>query len=46
MYLVFFFPAGTKVEMPSLSPTMEFGTIVKWMKQEGNNNNNDNLSFL
>jgi pyruvate/2-oxoglutarate dehydrogenase complex dihydrolipoamide acyltransferase (E2) component len=27
--------AGTKVMMPSLSPTMEAGTIVKWLKKEG-----------
>merc|ERR1711971_15360 len=26
---------GTKVNMPSLSPTMEEGTIVKWHKAEG-----------
>ncbi|KAK7099198.1 pyruvate dehydrogenase protein X component-like [Littorina saxatilis] len=27
--------ATNKVEMPSLSPTMEAGTIVKWHKKEG-----------
>ena len=26
---------GTAVNMPSLSPTMEAGTIIKWYKQEG-----------
>ncbi|XP_076450640.1 LOW QUALITY PROTEIN: pyruvate dehydrogenase protein X component, mitochondrial-like [Babylonia areolata] len=26
---------GIKVEMPSLSPTMEMGTIIKWHKKEG-----------
>ena len=26
---------GTRVNMPSLSPTMEEGTIVKWHKREG-----------
>ncbi|KAL8568125.1 hypothetical protein ACOMHN_027648 [Nucella lapillus] len=26
---------GITVEMPSLSPTMETGTIVKWLKKEG-----------
>ena len=26
---------GTAVNMPSLSPTMEEGTIIKWYKQEG-----------
>merc|ERR1719435_447480 len=26
---------GTSVNMPSLSPTMSEGTIVKWYKQEG-----------
>lgn len=25
----------TNVAMPSLSPTMENGTIVKWLKKEG-----------
>jgi len=29
--------AGTVVSMPSLSPTMEEGTIVKWYKAEGEN---------
>lgn len=31
-------PAGVaplKVEMPALSPTMEEGNIVKWLKKEG-----------
>ncbi|XP_073328921.1 pyruvate dehydrogenase protein X component, mitochondrial [Pagrus major] len=27
--------SGLKVEMPALSPTMEEGNIVKWMKKEG-----------
>ena len=27
--------AGTVVNMPSLSPTMTEGTIVKWYKKEG-----------
>ena len=27
--------AGTAVNMPSLSPTMTEGTIVKWYKSEG-----------
>merc|ERR1719305_237274 len=26
---------GTSVNMPSLSPTMEAGTIIKWYKVEG-----------
>lgn len=26
---------GQEVKMPSLSPTMSEGTIVKWMKNEG-----------
>jgi hypothetical protein len=26
---------GQEVKMPSLSPTMSEGTIVKWLKQEG-----------
>jgi len=26
---------GKELSMPSLSPTMESGTIVKWLKQEG-----------
>ena len=26
---------GVSVKMPSLSPTMEEGTIVKWYKKEG-----------
>ncbi|XP_014224192.1 uncharacterized protein LOC106650596 isoform X1 [Trichogramma pretiosum] len=31
-------PAGqTNVKMPSLSPTMSSGTIVKWLKKEGDN---------
>jgi hypothetical protein len=32
------FPLGAapvKVEMPALSPTMEEGNIVKWLKKEG-----------
>lgn len=27
--------AGQEIKMPSLSPTMTEGTIVKWMKKEG-----------
>ena len=27
--------AGIPIKMPSLSPTMSEGTIVKWLKQEG-----------
>ncbi|XP_012279641.1 uncharacterized protein LOC105699330 isoform X2 [Orussus abietinus] len=27
--------AGKELSMPSLSPTMEVGTIVKWLKKEG-----------
>ena len=27
--------AGIPINMPSLSPTMTEGTIVKWLKQEG-----------
>jgi pyruvate/2-oxoglutarate dehydrogenase complex dihydrolipoamide acyltransferase (E2) component len=27
--------AGTTINMPSLSPTMSEGTIVKWYKAEG-----------
>ncbi|KAJ7387111.1 hypothetical protein OS493_004076 [Desmophyllum pertusum] len=27
--------ATTQILMPALSPTMEVGTIVKWMKKEG-----------
>ena len=26
---------GKELKMPSLSPTMEAGTIVKWLKKEG-----------
>lgn len=26
---------GKELSMPSLSPTMESGTIVKWLKKEG-----------
>lgn len=34
--MLFLFTAkGKPVLMPSLSPTMEMGTIVKWMKKEG-----------
>jgi pyruvate/2-oxoglutarate dehydrogenase complex dihydrolipoamide acyltransferase (E2) component len=27
--------AGTEIKMPSLSPTMTEGTIIKWLKKEG-----------
>lgn len=27
--------AGQEIKMPSLSPTMTEGTIVKWLKKEG-----------
>jgi pyruvate/2-oxoglutarate dehydrogenase complex dihydrolipoamide acyltransferase (E2) component len=27
--------AGVEIKMPSLSPTMAEGTIVKWLKKEG-----------
>lgn len=30
--------SGLKVEMPALSPTMEEGNIVKWLKKEGKRN--------
>lgn len=30
-----FLVKGKEVLMPSLSPTMESGTIVKWLKKEG-----------
>ncbi|KAF4520780.1 hypothetical protein B566_EDAN011432 [Ephemera danica] len=29
------FVVGTEIKMPSLSPTMAEGTIVKWLKKEG-----------
>uniref|UniRef100_A0A3P8WAA1 Dihydrolipoamide acetyltransferase component of pyruvate dehydrogenase complex n=1 Tax=Cynoglossus semilaevis TaxID=244447 RepID=A0A3P8WAA1_CYNSE len=34
----YFYPVGVsalKVQMPALSPTMEMGNIVKWLKKEG-----------
>ncbi|KAI4876677.1 hypothetical protein NFI96_027145, partial [Prochilodus magdalenae] len=31
----FFGAAPIKVQMPALSPTMEEGNIVKWLKKEG-----------
>lgn len=31
----FFLVKGKEITMPSLSPTMESGTIVKWLKKEG-----------
>lgn len=38
-FLLFsFYPVGVsplKVQMPALSPTMEEGNIVKWLKKEG-----------
>lgn len=33
-----FYPVGVapvKIQMPALSPTMEEGNIVKWLKKEG-----------
>lgn len=39
LYFVSFSPVGVsslKVQMPALSPTMEEGNIVKWLKKEGN----------
>lgn len=38
MVLFSFYPVGVspvKVQMPALSPTMEEGNIVKWLKKEG-----------
>lgn len=38
LYLFSFSPVGVssvKVQMPALSPTMEEGNIVKWLKKEG-----------
>ena len=29
------FPPHTKIALPALSPTMEQGTIAKWVKKEG-----------
>ena len=33
--MFFFSVDGQLIKMPSLSPTMEEGTIVKWLKNEG-----------
>ena len=35
LYAVLISVDATKVLMPSLSPTMQQGTIVKWYKKEG-----------
>ena len=29
------YPEHTKIRLPALSPTMEQGTIAKWVKKEG-----------
>lgn len=29
------YPSHTKIRLPALSPTMEQGTIAKWVKKEG-----------
>ena len=35
VFVMFLGVEGTKLLMPALSPTMEEGTILKWLKQEG-----------
>ena len=35
LYHMFVSVVGQEVKMPSLSPTMSEGTIVKWLKKEG-----------
>lgn len=37
------YPIHVKVQLPALSPTMETGTIVSWLKKEGNM---DNLLYI
>lgn len=42
----FLFPlASTPLKMPSLSPTMSEGTIVKWLKKEGLTKSYVNMIF-
>jgi hypothetical protein len=34
-HFLFCYSASTPLQMPSLSPTMSEGTIIRWLKKEG-----------